>query len=73
MQINQKTLQRILSMNDEQLAQVIRGLSGEAGIDPAQLTLDAERLSEIRRALGGVTDADLAQLTRIYEAFRQGN
>ena len=73
MQLNQKSLKLLLSMNDEHLAQVIRGLSAEAGIDPSQLTLDADRIASIRKALGSVTDEDLAQLTQIYEGFRKGN
>lgn len=72
MQINQKTLQMLLSMNDERLADVIRGIAGEAGIDPTSLSLDAARIASIRAALGGVTDADLSALTKIYEDFRQG-
>lgn len=73
MQLNQKSLKLLLSMNDEHLAQVIRGLSAEAGIDPSQLSLDADRIACIRQALGSVTDADLAQLTSLYEGFRKGN
>jgi len=73
MQLNQKSLKLLLSMNDEHLARVIRELSTEAGLDPSQLTLDAERIASIRAALGSVTDADLAQLTHVYESFRKGN
>lgn len=70
MQINQKTLRLLLSMNDEQLTGVISGLARDAGIDPATLSLDAARLASIREALGSVTDADLAALTEVYESFR---
>lgn len=73
MQLNQKSLKLLLSMNDEQLAGVIRGLSAQAGLDPSQLTLDAERIASIRQALGSVTDADLSQLTQIYKSFQNGN
>ncbi len=72
MQINQKTLQLLLSMNDDRLADVIRSLASEAGIDASQLSLDAARIASIREALGSVTDADLAALTQIYESFRHG-
>lgn len=70
MQINQKTLRLLLSMNDEQLSAVVGGLARDAGIDPSALSLDASRLASIREALGSVTDADLASLTQIYESFR---
>ena len=70
MQINQKTLRLLLSMNDEQLAGIIGGLAKDAGIDPSQISLDASRLAAIREALGSVTDAELASLTRLYENFR---
>ena len=72
MQINQKTLNLLLSMNDEQLAGVIRGLAAEAGIDASSIGLDASRLAAIREALGSVSDKDLDGLREIYDAFKRG-
>ena len=71
MQIDQKTLSRLLSMNDAQLGAIIRGIAAEAGIDPAQLGLNPDNIASVRRALGAATDADLAQMNALYESYRQ--
>jgi hypothetical protein len=72
MQINPKMLRLLLSMNDDQLAGVIRALAAEAGINPAELSLDAARLNSIRSALGSVREEDLSSLSSLYEEFRRG-
>ncbi|MBQ8311472.1 MAG: hypothetical protein IJX80_10720 [Clostridia bacterium] len=71
MQIDQKTLSRLLAMNDAQLEAVIQKIATEAGIDPAQLGLNPESISSVRQALGSATDADIAQLNAVYEAYKQ--
>lgn len=70
MQLDQKTLSRLLAMNDEQLTSVIQHLATDAGIDPSGLGIDEGRIREIRRALGSVTDRDLEALGEIYRDFR---
>ena len=72
MQIDQKTLSRLLSMNDAQLGAVIQKIATEAGIDPAQLGLNPDSIESVRQALGSATDADIAQLNNVYQAYRQG-
>ena len=72
MQINPKMLKLLLSMNDDQLAGVIRALAAEAGINPADLSLDAARIGSIRSALGSVREEDLSSLSTLYEEFRRG-
>ena len=72
MQINPKMLKLLLSMNDDQLAGVIRALAAEAGINPSDLSLDASRLGSIRTALGSVREEDLSSLSTLYEEFRRG-
>ena len=71
MQLDQKTLSRLLAMNDEQLSSVIKQLATDAGIDPAGLGIDGGRIREIRRALGSVTNQDLEALGELYRDFRQ--
>lgn len=72
MQIDQKTLSRLLSMDDAQLGAVIQKIATEAGIDPAQLGLNPDSIESVRRALGSATDADLAQMNALYQSYRQG-
>ncbi len=71
MQIDQRTLNRLLSMNDDQLAAVIAKIAAEAGIDPTLLGLNPNNVSEIRRALGSATPEDLEQLGAVYNNYRQ--
>ena len=71
MQIDQKMLDRLLAMNDEQLGEVIGSIAREAGIDPMTLGLNPNNIASIRQALGGATDEDLAQLNTVYNAYRQ--
>ena len=70
MQLNPKTLRLLLSLNDDQLAGVIRSLAAESGIDTAGLVLDPASLSGIRNALRSVSDDDLSALFRLYEDFK---
>ncbi|MBQ9773807.1 MAG: hypothetical protein IJW30_04000 [Clostridia bacterium] len=71
MQIDQRTLNRLLALNDGQLAAVIEKIASEAGIDPAQLGLDPRNLAQIREALGSANADDLAQLNAVYETYRK--
>lgn len=71
MQLDQRMLNRLLSLNDDQLAATIQKIAAESGIDPAQLGLSAENVSEIRRVLGSVSDAELTQLNTVYESYRK--
>jgi hypothetical protein len=71
MQIDQKMLNRLLSMNDEQLGAIIQSIANESGINSAQLGLNPSNIASIRQVLGSATEADLAQLNVIYESYRQ--
>ena len=71
MQLDRKKLERLLSMNDEQLAQVIRTVATEAGIDAAALGLNPENVAALRQALSGAGDDDIAQLNEIYHSYRK--
>ena len=71
MQLDQKMLNRLLSMDDEHLAQLIQSVAIEAGIDPAQIGLTQQNLADIRQALGVASEQDLQQINDIYQAYRQ--
>ena len=73
MQIDQKTLQRLLKLNDDRLSAVIQKVASDAGIDPRALGMDTTQIQSIREALGSVTDRDLEMLNGIYQSFKQGN
>ena len=71
MQFDKQTLDRILTMNDSQLRELVARIAAEAGIDPAALGLDPKNLSALRAALGAATAEDLKQLGSVYEAHRK--
>lgn len=71
MQLDQKTLNRLLSMNDDQLAALIGQIAQEAGINPSDLGLNPQNISSVRQALGNATDADLDRLNAVYEEYRR--
>ena len=71
MQLDKKSLDRLLTLNDAQLAEVIRSIAAEAGIDPSLLGLNPQNINGIRQALGSATQEDLAQLNTIYDSYKQ--
>ncbi len=71
MQIDQKMLSRLLTMNDRQLAELIQKIAAETGIDPAALGLNPQNIASIRQALGSATEQDLAQLNQVYDTYKQ--
>ncbi len=71
MQIDQKMLNRLLSLPDDQLSEVIGKIAAEAGIDPAALGLNPQNVQSIRAALGSAGEEELKQLGDIYSSYRQ--
>lgn len=71
MQLDRNMLNRLLSMNDEQLSAFIRSIAVESGIDPAQLGLHPENIQSLRQALGGTTEEDIKQLNDVYNDYKR--
>ncbi len=71
MQLDKRMLERLLTMNDEALAELIRTVAQEAGIDPAQLGMNPNDVQSIRKALQGATDADLQAMNAVYSDYKQ--
>lgn len=71
MQIDKRMLDRLLTMNDEQLGDLIKNIATEAGIDPLQLGLNPDNINSIRQALGSATDQDIEQLNTVYSSYKQ--
>ena len=71
MQLDKRMLDRLLTMNDEQLAELIRGIASEAGIDPSQLGLNPANVQSIRQALGSASDADIQAMNSVYNDYTQ--
>lgn len=71
MKLDKRMVNRLLSLNDEQLGNVIKSIAAESGIDPAVLGLNADNIQSIRQALGMAREEDLQQMGEIYNAYRQ--
>ena len=71
MQIDQKMLNRLLSLDDEHLSELIRSVATEAGIDPALIGLNPKNIADIRQALGSAGDQNLQQINEFYQIYRQ--
>lgn len=69
MQLDRKMIDRLLSMNDEQLAAFIRGIAADAGIDASLLGINPANVQGLRKALGTAGDNDLAELEGIYRNY----
>ncbi len=71
MQLDRNMLDRLLTLNDEQLGEIVKRIAADAGIDPAQLGLSPENIQSIRAALGGASAEDIEQMNAIYQAYRE--
>lgn len=71
MQLDKQALDRLLSMNDRQLAMVINKLAVQNGIDLSSFNLDPKDIASVRQALGSATDEDLRRVSEQYENFRK--
>ena len=59
MTLDRNAVERLLALNDRQLALVIKKLMAEAGLDPALVQLNSSGIAALRAALSMATDEDL--------------
>ena len=71
MQIDRRSIERLLTLNDRQLGLVITKLLAESGIDPAPFNIDPKDISSVRRALGNASDEELRRVTEQYEDYKR--
>ena len=71
MKIDKKSLQILLSMNNEQLSALLAKIAKESGVSAADFGANQNDLNGIRQALGAATEADLERLNALYADYRQ--
>ena len=71
MQIDRKSLEKLLSLNDRQLMFVINKLAAENGIDLSGFNIDPKDISSVRLGLRDATDSDIERVARMYEMNRK--
>ena len=59
MTLDRNAVEKLLALNDRQLALVIKKLMAEAGLDPAMVQLNSSGIAALRAALAMATDEDL--------------
>ena len=71
MQIDQKTLQHLLSLDDRKLSMLLQRVAQESGVSPDALGARPDDIASIRAALGSATEEDLKRLNALFDAYRQ--
>lgn len=71
MNIDKKTLDKILRLNDEQLKLVIYKLADGTGVDLSGVDISPTALSSIRAALSSATDSDLDSLKSLLDNYKK--
>ncbi len=72
MTLDRNAVNKLLALNDRQLALVIQKLVAEAGIDPGALQIDPSNIAAIRAALSVATDADLEMAAKQLAKMPKG-
>lgn len=68
MQLDKKSLDRLLSLSDDQVRVLLKKLLAEYGIDPATVPLAQLDVGRLREILRGATDEDIARFMELLSA-----
>lgn len=72
MQLDKKTLDRLLKLNDDQLRLLLSRLLAEYGVDPAVVPLAGMDVSKLREVLSSATDEDIGRFMQLLGAAGLG-
>ena len=64
MQLDRKSLNRLLSLNDRQLQLIIEKLANEYGLDLSRFQVRPGDMESLRNAIRNASDSDLLELGR---------
>lgn len=64
MQLDRKSLERLLMLSDRQLQAVIERLAAEYGLDLSKFQVRPGDMEGLRRAIRNASDQDLIELTK---------
>lgn len=71
MKLDKKALDRLLSMNDAQLARMIEKAASESGLDLSAFGITDGDIASIRKALSGATDEDIKRASETLEQYKR--
>ncbi|MBR2908146.1 MAG: hypothetical protein IKC26_08935 [Clostridia bacterium] len=72
MQLDERSINRLLSLSDKQLEELIRRIGKESGIDLSTFHITSTDAESIRGALRGFTPADLEKANEALNAYQSG-
>jgi hypothetical protein len=71
MTLDKQAVEKLLALNDKQLALVIKKLTAEAGIDPSLFQMTPGNIQALRTALSMATDEDLTRASEQLAKLRK--
>lgn len=66
MQLDKKSLDRLLRLNDDQLRTVLGRLLNEYGVDTTRVPLAGMDMTALRRVLESATDEDIERFLQMF-------
>ena len=66
MNFDKKSLSNLLSLNDDELARVLKDIAKEAGLNYENIKIEKSDLMKIRAFLSVASDDDIARLLRQF-------
>lgn len=72
MQLDKKTLDRLLNLSDDQLRLLLGRLLSEYGVDPSVVPLERMDIGKLREVLRGATDEDIGRFMQVLGATGLG-
>lgn len=72
MQLDEKSVRRLLSLSDKQLEELIRKIGAESGVDLSAFHITSTDAASIRAALSSFSEADLQRANEALTAYQNG-
>ena len=72
MLLDKRTLDTLLTLDDDKLALVIQRIAADAGIPPKSLNIGKSELAGIRSALSMATDSDISRALELIKNYKNG-
>lgn len=62
MNFNRDSLKKVLALGDEELAQIVREIAAESGVDTSSIVLGKLELAKLRAVLSIASDEDISRM-----------
>lgn len=62
MNFNRDSLKKVLALGDEELAQIVREIAAESGVDTSSIVLGKPELAKLRAVLSLASDEDISRM-----------